>query len=37
MSEIATVQSKVCYIANAENFSKIPGSPIAYWVREKMF
>ncbi len=37
MSEIATVQSKVCYIANAENFSKIPGSPIAYWVSEKMF
>lgn len=35
MSEIATVQSKVCYIANAENFSKIPGSPIAYWVSEK--
>lgn len=35
MSEIATVQSKVCYIANAENFSKIPGSPIAYWVSSK--
>ncbi len=32
MSEAAAVQSKVRYIANAENFSKIPGSPIAYWV-----
>lgn len=36
MSEIATVQSKVCYIANAENFSKIPGSPIAYWVSDNI-
>ena len=34
MSEVATVQSKVRYIANAENFSKIPGSPIAYWASE---
>ncbi|SHJ69109.1 Type II restriction/modification system, DNA methylase subunit YeeA [Dethiosulfatibacter aminovorans DSM 17477] len=24
------------YIAKKENFSKIPGSPIAYWVSEKM-
>lgn len=37
MSETATVQSKVRYIANAENFTKIPGSPIAYWVSEKFF
>lgn len=36
MSEAAAVQSKVRYIANAENFSKIPGSPIAYWVSEKI-
>ena len=35
MSETATVQSKVRYIANAENFTKIPGSPIAYWVSER--
>jgi hypothetical protein len=24
------------YIANQSNFSKIPGSPVAYWVSEKM-
>ena len=24
------------YIASADNFSKIPGSPVAYWVGEKM-
>lgn len=24
------------YVSSSENFSKIPGSPIAYWVSEKM-
>lgn len=28
----ATAENKVMYISQAENFSKIPGSPIAYWV-----
>lgn len=32
MIEAAAAQSKVRYIANAENFSKIPGSPVAYWA-----
>lgn len=27
---------QVKYVANASNFSKIPGSPIAYWVSRKM-
>ena len=36
MSEAATVQSKVRYIANAENFSKIPGSSMAYWVSDTL-
>lgn len=25
------------FAAKQENFSKIPGSPVAYWVSEKMF
>ncbi len=25
------------YTANADNFSKIPGSPVAYWVNENVF
>jgi len=25
------------YESNAENFSKIPGSPVAYWVSEKIY
>lgn len=25
------------YITNADNFSKIPGSPVAYWVSENVF
>ena len=28
----ATAENKVMYISQAENFSKIPGSPITYWV-----
>lgn len=28
----ATAENNVMYISQAENFSKIPGSPIAYWV-----
>lgn len=28
----AEKQNKIMYISQAENFSKIPGSPIAYWV-----
>ena len=27
---------KLSFKASAENFAKIPGSPIAYWVGEKM-
>lgn len=26
-----------CYTAKQSNFSKIPGSPVAYWVEEKVF
>ena len=37
MSEAATVQSKVRYIANTENFSKIPGSPIIYNFSSSFF
>lgn len=32
----ATAENKVMYISQAENFSKIPGSPIAYWVKYKV-
>lgn len=32
----ATAENKVMYISQAENFSKIPGSPIAYWVSKGM-
>lgn len=28
----AEKQNKIMYISQAENFSKIPGSPIAYWL-----
>lgn len=35
MNESTAVKNKVCYIANPDNFAKIPGSPIAYWVSEK--
>ena len=28
----ATAENKIVYTASAHNFSKIPGSPIAYWV-----
>ena len=31
----ATAENKIMYITSAHNFSKIPGSPIAYWVSEK--
>ena len=33
----ATAENKVMYISQAENFSKIPGSPIAYWQRKAFF
>ena len=33
----AFLTNKYDYIANSDNFSKIPGSPIAYWVSEKLF
>ena len=29
-------QNKIMYISQAENFSKIPGSPIAYWVSNQL-
>lgn len=35
MEATASTQ-KIRYIANAVNFSKIPGSPVAYWVSEKV-
>ena len=25
-----------CYVSKQENFSKIPGSPIAYWISSKL-
>ena len=28
----ATAENNIMYITSAHNFSKIPGSPIAYWV-----
>ena len=34
--EKAFLAKKDLYIAQKENFSKIPGSPIAYWVSEKV-
>ena len=30
------LSNKNLYISSSENFSKIPGSPIAYWVSEKI-
>lgn len=33
----AEKQNKIMYISQAENFSKIPGSPIAYWVSKNIF
>lgn len=33
----AEKQNKIMYISQAENFSKIPGSPIAYWLSLKTF
>ena len=30
----ATAENKIMYITSAHNFSKIPGSPIAYWVSD---
>ena len=33
----AEKQNKIMYISQAENFSKIPGSPIAYWLSSGMF
>ena len=32
----ATAENKIVYTASAHNFSKIPGSPIAYWVSRKL-
>lgn len=29
--------SNLCYVMNQTNYNKIPGSPIAYWVREILF
>lgn len=33
----APAGNKIMYTVNAQNFSKIPGSPIAYWVSEALF
>lgn len=30
------LSSENCYFANQDNFAKIPGSPVAYWVSEKI-
>lgn len=32
----AEKQNKIMYISQAENFSKIPGSPIAYWIKKNL-
>ena len=32
--ENALLAGKGCYIAQQDNFAKIPGSPVAYWVSE---
>ncbi|WP_251617117.1 BREX-1 system adenine-specific DNA-methyltransferase PglX [Pumilibacter muris] len=32
----ATVENKTMYTINAQNFFKIPGSPIAYWVSKNV-
>ncbi len=32
----AEKQNKIMYISQAENFSKIPGSPISYWATKSM-
>ncbi len=32
----ATAENKIMYITSAHNFSKIPGSPIAYWLPKKI-
>lgn len=34
--EAAFLSGKHCYTASADNFAKIPGSPVAYWVSEAM-
>lgn len=31
----AEKQNKIMYISQAENFSKIPGSPVAYWISKQ--
>lgn len=33
----STTESKIKYNVNAQNFSKIPGSPIAYWISNQIF
>lgn len=33
----AIAENKIVYTASAHNFSKIPGSPIAYWVSGNVF
>lgn len=32
----ATAENRIVYTASAHNFSKIPGSPIAYWVSHEL-
>lgn len=36
-TETAEKQNKIMYISQAENFSKIPGSPISYWVGKSIY
>lgn len=31
-----TAENKIMYTVNAQNFSKIPGSPIAYWIGQNL-
>jgi type II restriction/modification system DNA methylase subunit YeeA len=35
--EVAFLAKVNRYTANAENFAKIPGSPVAYWVSDRVF
>lgn len=37
LEAIATHDKKMYFEANAKNFAKIPGTPIAYWASEKIY
>ena len=37
LSAIQDKNSSIRFETSAENFSKIPGSPVAYWVRKNVY